>query len=183
MVRINLISSEQAQLKRRKPLEIQNQLIIASVGLSILILALGMGWIILDRRIASLNTEITAKLAELEILKAQVAEVENYERDKKMVSERIMAIEELRAHQTIPVQLLDGISHGIPSRVWLVSLNESGGKVDIHGKSMTNGEIVDFVNALKKNPFFTGVELIESKQEKEMDVSVYSFKLVFSVVS
>jgi len=179
MVRINLISSEQANLKRRQPLEIQNQLIVCSVALSVFVLIVGIVWILLDRKITSLEMEKTDKLAYLEVLKAQVQEVENYERDKKIVMERIAAIEQLRAHQAIPVQLLDGISQGIPSRVWLVGLTENGGRIDLQGRSMTNGEIVDFVNQLKQNPKFKEVQLVESKQEKEMDVSVYSFKLTF----
>jgi len=183
MVRINLISTEQTRKKKRKPIEIQNQMILASVMLSLLILLLGSGWILLDRKLASLETEKTEKMAEIEILKAQIKEVENYERDKKTVAERIGVIKQLRANQAIPVQLLDGISAGIPSRVWLTDMTENAGMIDLSGRSMTNGEIVDFVEGLRKNPVFKTVQLVESRQEKEGDVSVYTFRLTFSVLS
>ena len=182
MVRINLISAEQGiQKRKRVAIVIQNQLILGSVLLSVVVLILGVVWILLDRRISSLEIEKTAKLEELAILKAQVQEVENYERDKKTVLERIDVIHKLREHQALPVQLLDGVSRGIPARVWLTVLRENTGKVEIEGRSMTNGEIVDFVSRLKENPMFRAVELLESRQEKEMGVSVYSFKLTFSL--
>jgi len=182
MVRINLISTDQAvQRKKRIAIAIQNQLILGSVILSIVVLVLGVFWILLDRKISSMELEKTAKTAELEVLKAQVQEVENYERDKKTVLERIGVIVKLRENQAIPVQLLDGVSQGIPARVWLTALHENDGKVDIEGRSMTNGEIVDFVNNLKENPMFQGVQLLESRQEKEIGVSVYAFKLTFSI--
>ena len=183
MVRINLIPSEQVRKKKRKPIESQNQLILASVTLSLVVLLLGSGWILLDRKLTSLAEEKAQKLAEIEILKAQIQEVENYERDKKRVAERIGAIKQLRANQAIPVKLLDGISAGIPPRVWLVGMTENAGMIDITGRSMTNGEIVDFVEALRKNPIFKGVSLVESKQEKEGNVLVYTFKLTFSLLS
>jgi type IV pilus assembly protein PilN len=183
MVRINLIPSDQQVRRKRKPLEIENQLILASILMSVVVLMLGSFWILLDRKIASLDMEKSQKLSELEVLKAQVKEVENYEQDKKMVTDRITVIEKLRATQAIPVQLLDGISEGIPARVWLTGLSENSGRIDLSGRSMTNSEIVDFVNNLKKNPVFKEVHLIESRQEVEGGVPVYSFKLAFSVLT
>ncbi len=183
MVRINLIDTEYRGKRRRKPLEIQNQLILGSVLSSVVVALLGSAWIFLDKKIAALEVEKTQKLQELDLLKAQVKEVENYEQDKRTVSERIAIIEQLRTTQAIPVQLLDGVSEGIPPRVWLTALSENGGRIDLQGRSMTNSEIVDFVNNLKKNPVFKEVQLIESRQESEAGVSVYSFKLTFSVAS
>jgi len=184
MVRINLISAEQGVQKRKRvAIAIQNQLILGSVLLSVVVLILGVVWILLDRRISSMEIERTAKLAELEVLKAQVQEVENYERDKKTVLERINIIRKLRSNQALPVQLLDGVSRGIPARVWLSVLDENDGKVNIEGRSMTNGEIVDFVNRLKENPVFRDIQLLESRQEQEMGISVYAFKLTLSLVS
>lgn len=181
MVRINLIPSDQARKKKHKPIEIQNQLILASVMLSVVVLLLGSGWILLDRKLASLETEKVEKLAEIELLKAQIKEVENYEQDKKTVTERISVIKQLRANQAIPVRLLDGISAGIPPRVWLIGMTENAGVVDISGRAMTNGEIVDFVEKLRGNPIFKGVSLVESRQEKEGDALVYTFRLTFSI--
>ncbi|MEK7286844.1 MAG: PilN domain-containing protein [Nitrospirota bacterium] len=183
MVRINLIPSDQSQKRKRKPVEIQNQLILASVLLSLVVLLLGAGWILMDRKLASLEAEKTDKLREIEVLKAQIEEVENYERDKKKVEERIGVIKQLRANQGLPVRLLDGVSAGIPSRVWLLGMTENSGVVDLSGRSITNGEIVDFVDELRKNPGFKGVQLVESKQEKEGGVSVYAFRITFSVAS
>jgi type IV pilus assembly protein PilN len=183
MVRINLIPSEQVRKKSRKPIEIQNQLILASVTLSLVVLVLGSSWILLDRKMAALEEDKTEKLREIEALKAQIQEVENYERDKKTVAERIGVIKQLRANQGVPVQLLDGISAGIPSRVWLLGLTENAGMIDLSGRAMTNGEIVEFVDELRKNPMFKGVQLVESRQEKEGALSVYTFKITFSVLS
>jgi len=182
MVRINLISFDQGiQKKRRVAIAIQNQLILASITLSVVVLIFGVVWILMDRKIVSMEIEKAAKTEELAILTEQVKEVENYEKDKQKVTERIQVIRKLRATQAIPVQLLDGISQGIPARVWLMAVHENDGKVEIDGRSMTNGEIVDFVNRLKENPMFRDVQLIESRQEKELGIAVYAFKLIFSV--
>ncbi len=182
MIKINLLSSQKAK-KTRKKIEIQSQLIGASVVLSVVILGCGYVWMVLGERVDHLQSEKAKLTAELGVLKTKVKEVENYERDKKIVEEKINVIEQLRKNQSIPVLLLDEVSKSLPQRVWLVSLIEQGGTVDLDGKATTNSEIVDFINNLKKSSLFKDVQILESRQSMEGVISIYSFKLKWAIVA
>jgi type IV pilus assembly protein PilN len=72
---------------------------------------------------------------------------------------------------------LDELSRSLPDRVWLTSLVEQSGKVDLEGKAVTNAEIVDFINNLKASRYIREILLIESRQVTEDGVPVYNFKL------
>lgn len=181
MIKINLLSSQKSK-KTRKKIEIQSQLILASVALSVVFLIWGYVWILLNEKVDHLQSDKAKLNAELSVLKVKVKEVENYERDKKVVEEKIKIIEQLRKNQSVPVLLLDEVSRSLPERVWLVGLTEQSGTVDLDGKATTNSEIVDFINNLKKSSLFKNIQILESRQSAEGSISVYSFKLKWSIV-
>ncbi|MBI3802864.1 MAG: PilN domain-containing protein [Nitrospirae bacterium] len=181
MIKINLLSTQKTK-KTKKKVEFQSQIIIASVVLSMLLLVLGYIGIVLNEKVDGLAAEKTKLTSELGVLKGKVKEVENYEKDKKAVEEKINIIEQLRKNQSVPVFLLDQISKSLPDKVWLVNINQQNGTVDLEGKATTNGEIVDFINSLKKSPLFKDIQILESRQNLEGTISVYTFKLKWSLV-
>ncbi|MFQ5543727.1 MAG: PilN domain-containing protein, partial [Nitrospiria bacterium] len=95
----------------------------------------------------------------------------------------IQIIRQLRKNQSIPVYLLDEISKRLPERVWLINLTERSGIVDLSGKATTNSEIVDFINNLKEASLFKDVQILESRQKQEGNVTIYSFRLKWSIFS
>jgi type IV pilus assembly protein PilN len=182
MIKINLLSSQKAK-KTRKKIEIQSQLILASVVLSVILLIWGYVWILLNEKVDHLQSNKAKLTTELGALKAKVKEVENYERDKKVVEDKIKIIQQLRKNQSIPVFLLDEVSKSLPERVWLVGLVEQGGTVDLEGRATTNGEIVDFINNLKKSALFKDIQILESRQSMEGAISIYNFKLKWAIAA
>jgi type IV pilus assembly protein PilN len=75
------------------------------------------------------------------------------------------------------VYLLDQVSRNLPSRVWLIALTQQGKNVGIEGKAMTNSELVDFIDNLKRSKFFSDIQLLESRQTVDGNVPIYNFKL------
>jgi len=152
-----------------------------SVVSFITLIVLGFLWVSIENKISVRNAEKKTKEKTLSELKAKVKEVEYYERDNKNFEEKTNIIEQLRKAQSGPVRLLDEISTGIPERVWLSSLNESGGTVNIEGLAFSNSDIVLFVNNLKDSKYLTDVFLIESKQTSQEKLSVYQFRMICKV--
>lgn len=152
-----------------------------SVVSFITLIVLGFLWVSIENKISVRNAEKKTKEKTLSELKAKVKEVEYYERDNKNFEEKTNIIEQLRKAQSGPVRLLDEISTGIPERVWLSSLNESGGTVNIEGLAFSNSDIVLFVNNLKDSRYLTDVFLIESRQTSQEKLSVYQFRMICKV--
>jgi type IV pilus assembly protein PilN len=129
-----------------------------------------------------MTTQTVTLEKDLAALKVKVKEVEDYEKNKKNFEEKIGIIEQLRKNQSGPVHLLEEISRSLPDRVWLTSLTEQGGKIDLEGKAVTNAEIVDFINNLKTSRYISEIQLIESRQTAEGGIPVYNFKLKCTMV-
>ena len=182
MIKINLLGSQRAK-KTKKKVALESQLIWGGLLSLFLILAWFIGWRLLDNKVVHLQAEKTMASSELALLKTQVKEVENYEADKRMVREKIEIIQQLRKNQSMPVYLLSEISKRLPDRVWLISLSEKSGMVDLSGKATTNSEIVDFINNLKAASSFKDVQILESRQKKEGDITIYSFRLKWSFLT
>jgi type IV pilus assembly protein PilN len=176
MIKINLLSQLRAK-KVKKQAEIQYQLWLFGGFLVLAVVVLGYLWFYLNDRITNLQTERIAMDQTLNQLKVKVKEVENFEKDKKNFEEKINVIQQLKFNQSGPVHLLDEVSRNLPARVWLVALTQNNRNVSIEGKAITNSEIVDFIDNLKKTQFFSNIELLESRQATEGNVPIYNFKL------
>lgn len=176
MIKINLLPQLRAK-KVKKKAEIQYQLWLYGGFMVFLVMVLGYFWFYLNDRLKTLQAERTAMQQELAVLADKVKEVEGFEKDKKNFEEKIKVIQQLKSNQSGPVRLLDQVSRSLPSRVWLVGLSQTSKSVSIEGKAITNSELVDFIDNLKRSKFFSNIEILESRQVTESGVPIYSFKL------
>ncbi len=182
MIKINLLTPEKTK-KTKKKVQLESQLVWVVLASIVLVVAWYIGWSLLDASVEQLKAQKKGLTQELATLKVQVKEVENFEADKVKAKEKIQIIQQLKKNQAIPVYLLDEISKRLPERVWLVSLSEQSGTIDLTGKATTNNEIVDFINNLKEASAFQDVQIVESRQNKEANITVYSFRLKWSILS
>lgn len=176
MIKVNLLGIERPKRVRRTGKGSGG--LVGVVALALLLVgAMGFVWWSMITKVKALEQEKVTANEELAALKVKVKEVENYEKNKKSFEEKIGIIEQLRKNQTGPVRLLDELSRGLPDRVWLISLTEQAGKVDLEGRAVTNAEIVEYINNLKASSHIRDIQLIESRQVNEGGIPVYNFKL------
>ncbi len=180
MTRINLL---QRTKKKKKQTPASFRAVVSVLLLFGFLMALGYVWVFLNGTTTRLRAEKNKLSQKLEVLKVQLKEVENFERDKKAVVEKIDIIRQLQKNQTIPVRILVEISERLPERVWLTNITETSGVIDLEGKATGNGEIVEFINHLKASKFFTNIQILESRQVLEANTPIYTFKLKWSITA
>jgi type IV pilus assembly protein PilN len=79
-----------------------------------------------------------------------------------------------------PVKVLDHVSQSLdPLKVWLTKLGIASDVIELEGKALTNDDVVEFVNNLRRTDYFTAINLQESKAAVENKINVYQFRLVF----
>jgi len=177
MIRINLLLEE-----RKTPPKKLSIFFISGVAILIItILVLGGLTFYLTSKVSDIKDEKTAKEKRLSELKVLLKEVENYERDNESYKKKNMIIEQLKKNQDIPLRLLDEISAHLPRGVWLSSLTDKGGDVDINGYAFTNSDLVSYVQNLKGSRYLTDVALLESQQTTLGNIPLYKFTLTFKI--
>jgi len=176
MIKVNLLGIERPKRARRVGKGPGGLVGVVAVAF-LLIGGMGFVWWSMVTKVNALERDKVVLNDELTALKAKVKEVENYEKNKKDYQEKIGIIEQLRKNQTGPVRLLDELSRSLPDRVWLISLSEQAGRVDLEGRAVTNAEIVEYINNLKASSHIREIQLIESRQVNEGGIPVYNFKL------
>jgi len=180
MTKINLLLFPKTEGEKRAS-RVQIPVVLAGILLLALLGGMGYGKWYLTQTAERLRLEKVRQSQELARLKLEVIEVANFEANKKLVQEKIQAIEQLQRNQTIPIRLLLEISDRLPERVWLIGVAEQAGQIQLEGKATGNGEIVAFMDALRQSAFFEHVEIEESRQVIEANTPIYTFKLKWQI--
>ena len=182
MIKINLLPVKRAARKAKVPVDTAMFQVVVGLGIVLVFVgACGYRWQMLVDEVA-LKTQIKeSKTKELDALKKKVQEVEDYEKNKRLLEDKNRIIEQLRKNQGGPVRLLDYLSQSLdPLKIWLTSV-DGDAQVAINGKALTNDDIVQFIRNLQQSGYFTDVMLEESRQAPEEGLIIYQFRLKMSV--
>ena len=80
---------------------------------------------------------------------------------------RVKIIDQLRADQAGPVNLLNTIGNSVNNTdaVWLVNMNESGSSIAIDGMALSTQAVANLMTNLKRSGYFKTVEIKETIQD------------------
>jgi type IV pilus assembly protein PilN len=183
LIKINLLS--EGRTTARAPVaavatgKINNAVFLGCIALAVLYF-LGMWW-----HVASVKRDWDDKnrraQAEVDRLKSIIDEVNGYEKKKASLEAKINLINDLKRNQHGPVRLMDEVSKALPDLVWLNSMNLIGNAIQINGKAMTPNAVANFIENLKKSPYFAEPRFQSLNQEG----AIYNFGLAvtFTYVS
>jgi Tfp pilus assembly protein PilN len=181
MIRINLLGAQKGKNKRSAAsaaavMEVGD---VGSPKLKVLVVLVLAGlvnagyWYQLDKqhREIAANMEVALrKNAELADVKARYLErqreADNYKR-------RVDVIDQLRASQSGPVDLLNTVGQTVNNTeaVWLNSMKDQGASIDIDGMALSTDAVASLISNLQKTGHFKNIEIKETFQDdtyKEM---------------
>jgi Tfp pilus assembly protein PilN len=190
MIRINLLGAQsKGKNKRSGAASSAAVMEVGDVGspklkvLVVLILAalVNVGyWYQLDKQhrdIAAKMEVAVRKNAELADVKARYMErqreADNYKR-------RVDVIDQLRAAQAGPVNLLNTVGQTVngTEAVWLNSMKDQGTSVDIDGMALSTDAVASLISNLQKTGYFTTIEIKETYQDDTFkEMQAFNFTL------
>lgn len=181
MIRINLLGRVRPKAARKAvPLEATLQLVFLVAALAVGFGLLYTHYWQMDKEDRALVVHIqkqTAEKARLEQLKQQV---ENFEKQKVVLQQRISIIEQLQRNRTGGQELLDAIANtvGRTDTLWLSSVDRKGDALTINGSAGSINAVANFITQLKRSGYFQQVEIRESHQdESNKAVQIFLFSL------
>jgi Tfp pilus assembly protein PilN len=172
MIRINLlpIKQLQAEITRRR------EIMIGSVVLGAAVLLIVGLHIYQAYYLSSLEAQLAALRAELQILNSRVKEVSDLQVKIKDLRSKQTIIEDLARKKSGPVLVMASLSRATPASLWLTELREAGGNVVMNGMAADNETIAQFLRSLGASGHFANIELVESVQGPSAGVKKFSVK-------
>ncbi len=195
MIKVNLLPEDRRKRvkKRRKvskPIrEIPVMLVV--IGLLAVLgtcLVLGLWHWKLGKNVNVINGEIAGIEKKIKDLNVDIANVEDFKKQKGDLEEKLGVIKQLEMKKKGPIHFMDQLASAVPPRLWLGEVSENGNSMTLVGFSTDHSQISVFMGNLEKSPFFSNVELsgVQSKMGKgnktnASGVAAKSFQLVSAI--
>lgn len=173
MIRINLLPHRQEKRKRR-----QTQMAVfagLTLGLGLL-LWLG-GHTLLAGQIegqTARNTYIKDETAKLD---KQIEEIKKLKEQTQSLLDKKRVVENLQANRSEAVALLDELLRKMPEGVYLKSIKQTGGKVNLTGYAQSNARVSTLMRAIEESKVLGSPELVEIKAITTNNVRANEFSL------
>jgi type IV pilus assembly protein PilN len=120
----------------------------------------------LSEQSASLDTEIANARSRQLQLASVLADVRKFDARRTQLQQRVALIEQLRAGQSLPVQILDHVSRSLPDTLWLTVMEQTNDTIRIEGRSTTVPALTAFVTNLGNSPLLQKpIDIVDAKQE------------------
>ena len=181
MIRINLLGRARPKTARQAvPLEATLQVVFLAGALVLTFGVLYYHWHSMNTETVEVRTHIQKQVGEKARLEQLKAQVDEFERQKVVLQQRINVIEELQRNRTGDQELLDALANTVSrtDTLWLTSLDRKGNVLTIQGAAGSINAVANFITQLKHSGYFDQVEIKESAQDnKSADVQTFNFVL------
>lgn len=178
MIRINLLGQLRPKASRR-PVDTGAALPIVFIGAGLVLGGLVLGYIYLSwqKQLLVENDKIKSLKAQKTELQQIKAQVEDFDRQKKLLQVRVDTIEKLQRDRTGGQELLDMVANTVSrtENLWLTDLSRKGNTLNVQGASASINSVANFITAMKRSGYFQKVEIEESKQDERATAGVVTF--------
>ena len=178
MSKINLLPWREKERKQKQ------QDFFALVGITVMI-ALGI-WGITHyfyvQKINYQNSRNSYVESETVKLDAKITEIEELEREKQRLLDRMRAIEQLQGNRPLIVRLFDELITSLPEGVTVNSISQSGEVITISGEAQSNARVSSFMRNLDSNAWLTAPNLQIIQATDASGIRVSGFTLRFQQV-
>jgi Tfp pilus assembly protein PilN len=181
MIRINLLGQVRPKAARR-PVDTGAALplVFVGAGAALGLVALFLLYLSWQKQLNDENAQIKqlkVQKADLEQIKQQV---DMFEAQKKILTQRVQTIEQLQRDRTGGQELLDEIASTVSrtENLWLINMTRKGNSLSLDGASASVNSVANFITALKRSGYFQKVEIKETKQDdKNTGIQTFLFQM------
>jgi type IV pilus assembly protein PilN len=168
MIRINLLGRARPKAVRQAvPLEATLQVVFLLAALAFSFGLLAIHYFQMDKEDKQVQAHIQKQKGEKARLEQLKQQVDNFEKEKAVLQQKIAIIEELQRNRVGGQLLLDAIANtvGRTDTVWLTSVDRKGDVLSINGSAGSIDAVANYITQLKRSGYFQQVEIKESHQD------------------
>ena len=181
MIRINLLGRVRPKATRTAvPLEATLQVAFLVIALVLSVGILYGHYLLFERENNAVLAHIRKQTSEKARLTQLKQQVDNFEKQKAVLQQRISVIEELQRNRTGGQELLEAIANTVDrtDTLWLNSVERKGNGLTINGSAGSINAVANYITQLKRSGYFQQVEIKESHQDPtNKAVEIFAFTL------
>lgn len=178
MIRINLLPVKAS----RRVEAVKEEAILSGVVIGVLVLLCAGAYFWIGSQVSSTKAENKRLENEITQLKQVVARVDEIDKIKEDLTQKLQVIEQLKKGKTGPVHMLDELSNATPEKVSITKLSEEGGKLELEGLAVSNEVISQFLSNLERSEWFDLVYLVGIDQVEQEGYKLKKFQVTADVV-
>ncbi len=137
-------------------------------------------WYKLDKQAKSIASQMDQAEQQNRQLAAVKTRYLDRQREAQIYKRRVDVIDQLRASQTGPVDLLSTVGSTVNNTeaVWLDSMKDQGTNVDIEGMALSTDAVANLITNLQKTGYFSNIEIKETYQDETYkEMQAFQFEL------
>src|SRR5712671_6222969 len=185
MIRINLLGRSRPKSTRSAvPIEASLQYVFLAVALVVSVGVLYGHYLLMDRENTVVLAHIQKQTGEKARLEALKQQVDNFEKQKAVLQQRIAVIEQLQRNRTGGQELMDAVANTVSrtDTLWLTSVDRKGDTLSINGSAGSIDAVANYITQLKRSGYFQQVEIKESHQDaSNKAVEIFLFSLTTQI--
>lgn len=191
MIRINLLGvprkitrGKRANAVATSGGEGSSTVILAVVFVGALAVLIGVAQMWVTRDQDRLEKDMRTAVLENQRLADVKAKYEASKRKADMYERRVRVIDELKAAQSGPVNLLNLVADTVNSTdaVWLETMTNDGKTLNFTGMALSPNSVADLMTNLRKTGAFKAVEIKETLQDASVkEVQAFKFELICEI--
>ncbi len=139
--------------------------------------------------VMSINSQKTSLKKELQSLQIELAKYQDIQKkltdlkkQKKIIEQKIKVVSALEKERKKVIEVLNALTANfLVNKMWFEELTLEGNQLSIKGIALGNETVAEFMERLKKTPYFQLVELIKTEKKKIAELSLTKFTLKCSV--
>ena len=188
MIRINLLKPETKDIKEA-PVEgmpefkAKKRPGIGNLIFLLLLIALAGYYYYQKKAIDQERTLWSQAAAEKEKLQYVIAKLNEQQKAKASLMQKIGLINQLKSQQDMAVRIMDELSKSLPDWVWLNEVGYDSKNIQVRGNALSNNLVADLIANLEASPYFESVNLISSTQRTARNDQYLEFSMTAAVVN
>ncbi|MES2718216.1 MAG: PilN domain-containing protein [Pseudomonadota bacterium] len=160
MILINLLPHREERRKQRKRAFFVGLGVAAGCGL----LVAGLWYGALQQMTQAQQARNNFLRDEITKLEGQIKDIATLRAEIDSLKARQGAVEDLQLNRNVPVHLLDELVRLTPEGIYLSSIKQTDGSVQVNGVAQTNERVSEFLrNAQSNSPWLERMDLVEIK--------------------
>ena len=174
MAKINLLPWREELRKQKQQEFIQLVAVFAVVGAVIVGLVHFYHVNLIDYHV-SRNSYIEEETKKLD---AKISEIQELEREKQRLLDRMRAIEQLQGNRPLIVRFFDELINALPEGVSINSIDQDGQNFTINGEAQSNARVASFINDLNTSEWLSdpSLEFIQATNVGGNRISTFTLR-------